>query len=82
MSSSSPSKPENKNPSPADASSGLPWWVYCGVAILLIAGCEMGMQLRLTPAGIDLAGEREREAAGVSAGVVAMVRAAGDGAEG
>ena len=42
----------------------------------------LGMQLRLTPAGIDLAGEREREAARVSAGVVAMVRAAGDGAEG
>ena len=31
----------------------------------------LGMQLRLTPAGIDLAGELEREAACVSAGVVA-----------
>ena len=47
-----------------------------------IRRAPLGMQLRLTPAGIDLAVEREREAAGVSAGVVAMVRAAGDGAEG
>lgn len=27
---------------------------------------SLGMQLRLTPAGIDLAGEREREAAGAA----------------
>ena len=43
----------------------------------------LGMQLRLTPAGIDLAGEREREAARVSAGILAVVTAARrDGAEG
>ena len=40
---------------------------------------ERRMQLRLTPAGIDLAGEREREAARVSAGILAMVQAAGGG---
>ena len=43
----------------------------------------LGVQLRLTPAGIDLAGEREREAARVSAGILAVVTAARrDGAEG
>jgi len=41
-----------------------------------------GMQLRLTPAGIALAGEREREAARVSGGILAMVQAVDDGAEG
>ena len=53
-----------------------------GRGLAIIRRGTEGIQLRLTPAGIALAGEREREAAGVSAGILAMVQAVDDGAEG
>lgn len=41
-----------------------------GRGLAEIRRAALGMQLRLTPAGIDLAGERAREAARVSAGIL------------
>jgi len=40
-----------------------------GRGLAEIRRTALGMQLHLTPAGIDLAGEREREAARVSGGI-------------